>query len=82
MLDQFEPFVVDQVALGQHYQAMLDLQQVQDMQVLLGLRHDAFVGSDDQHRRVDTTDARQHILDEALVAGNIDDADRCAGWQG
>src|SRR5262245_16706812 len=41
-----------------------------------GLRHDAFVGGDDEHGEVDAPDARQHVLDEALVTRDVDDLDR------
>src|SRR5579884_3964608 len=35
----------------------------------------AFVSSNNQQRGIDATHARQHILDEALVSGHINDAD-------
>ena len=44
--------------------------------MLAGLRHHAFVGRDDQQREVDAADAGQHVLDEALVAGDVHDLDR------
>ena len=39
--------------------------------MLAGLRHDAFVGRDDQQHGVDSTDAGQHVLDEAFVPGHV-----------
>ena len=39
------------------------------------LRHHALVGRDDEQHQVDAADARQHVLDEALVAGHVDDPD-------
>ena len=41
--------------------------------MLPGLGHDAFVGGHDKQGKVDTTDARQHVLDEALMAGHVND---------
>ena len=46
-----------------------------DREVLARLGHHAFVGRDHQHRQIDAADAGQHVLDEALVAGNVDDLD-------
>ncbi len=37
--DELQPFVVDQVTLGQHDHPMLHFEQVEDMEVFLGLRH-------------------------------------------
>ncbi len=57
------------------HDAALDAEQIEDGQVLAGLGHHAFVGGDDQQGQVDAADAGQHVLDEALVAGHVDDAD-------
>ena len=40
------------------------------------LGHHAFVRRDHQHRQIDPADAGQHVLDEALVARDVDDLDR------
>ena len=42
--------------------------------MLLGLRHPAIVGGDDQQREIDGADAGDHVLDEVLVARHVDDA--------
>ena len=49
--------------------------------MLSGLRHDGLVRGDDQKAHVDAADASQHVVDEALVAGNVDDADLVAAGQ-
>ena len=72
-LDQVEPLVVDQVALGQRDDAIRDPQQVEDGDVLARLGHHAFVGGDHQQGDVDAADAGEHVVDEALVAGHVDD---------
>ena len=43
--------------------------------MLGGLWHRALVGGDDQQGGVDAAHAGQHVLDEALVARHVDDAD-------
>ena len=50
-------------------------EQVQDVEVLLGLRHHAVVGGDGEQHEVDAVRAGEHVADEALVAGHVDDAD-------
>ena len=45
-----------------------------DIQVLFGLRHDAVVGGDGKKDQVDAVGAGEHIFDEPLMPGNIDDA--------
>ena len=72
---------IDDVALGrvdfrQHRQAALHAQQRADVEMFAGLRHHRFVRGDDQHDGVDAADARQHVLDEPLVARHVDEADR------
>ena len=81
--DKLQPAGVgSKVCFGQHDQSGRDLQQVQDGQVLAGLRHDAFVGGDDQQGRVDPPDPGQHVLDKVPVPGHIHDADLLAVGQG
>ena len=63
------------IGFGQDDDAALDTKQIEDRQVLGGLRHRALVGGDDQQRGVDAADAGEHVLDEPLVTGDIDDAD-------
>ena len=53
-------------------------EQLDDGEVLARLRHDAVVGRDDQQHEVDAADAGEHVADEALVAGHVDDADAAA----
>ena len=49
--------------------------------MLARLRHNAFIGGDDEQGGVDPADAGQHILDEVAVARHIDDADCFPVWQ-
>ena len=43
--------------------------------MLLALGHPAVTGRHDEQRDVDRTDAGQHVLDEALVTGDVDEPD-------
>ncbi len=49
---------------------------LEDLQVLLGLRHPAVVRRHDQEGEVNRAHAGDHVLDEILVAGDVDDAER------
>ena len=73
LFHQVDPIVVDQVDLGQGDHAGLDTQGLQDRDMLDRLGHDAVVGCDDQKGDVDTRRAHDHLADELLVAGNVDD---------
>ena len=41
--------------------------------MLLGLRHHAVVGCDGEQHEIDAVRAGEHVADEALVAGDVDD---------
>ena len=45
--------------------------------MLLGLRHPALVGRDDEQRGRHRPDPGEHVADEPLVAGHVDEARRC-----
>ena len=55
-----------------------DAEEIEDVQVLDGLRHHAVVGGDHQQRVVDAAHAGQHVADEALVARHVHEADQAA----
>jgi hypothetical protein len=52
-----------------------DAEQLEDFQVLAGLRHDRVVGRDDEHGEVDAGGPGEHVLDEPLVPGHVHDAE-------
>ena len=81
LFHQFQPVFLHQVGLGEDHQALLDLEQLADLQVLPGLGHDAFVGGDDQGHQVHAGGAGHHVAHEALVARDVDDAQVPAGGQ-
>src|SRR5579864_660281 len=63
-----------QVGLRERNDAVLQSEQLQDFEVLAGLRHNAVVGSDHEQAQIDARGPGEHVLDEALVARYIDDA--------
>ncbi len=81
--DEVEPVgVVDEVGLGEGDDAVADVEEVEDLEVLAGLGHDAFIGGDDEEGEVDGAGAGEHVADEADVAGDVDDGDVAAGGEG
>jgi hypothetical protein len=66
--------LVDQVDLRDRDQPARHPEQMEDVEVLLGLRHDAVVRRDDEQRHVDAVRPSEHVADEALVPGDVDDA--------
>ncbi len=72
-LDEFEGIGVDQVGLGQRDHPGRHAQQAADVEVLARLRHHRLVGRDDQHDEIDAAGAGEHVLHEALVAGDVDE---------
>ena len=81
--DELERVGVDQVGLGQRDEAGRHPEQPADVEVLARLRHHRLVGRDDEHDEVDAADAGEHVLDEPLVPGHVDERDvdvvRCRG---
>src|SRR2546427_5585958 len=75
VLHELEPVALDEIGLGQHDEAALDVQERADREVLARLGHHALVGGDDEHREVDAADAGEHVLHEALMPGDVDDLD-------
>ena len=75
------PFLVDQIAFGQGDDASIDAEHAEDRKMLSRLRHHAFIERDHEQDRVDRTDARQHVPDEVLMAGHVNDADLSAVGQ-
>src|SRR6266705_4538420 len=47
------------------------MKQSADVEVLTSLRHNRFIGRDDQHHKVEPVGAGEHVFDEALVTGHI-----------
>ena len=64
---------VDGVHLRQRDDALLDPEQAQDLQVLVGLRLRPLPRVDDEQEEVDPRRARDHRPDEPLVPRHVDD---------
>ena len=67
-----------EIDLGERDDAAGDAEQVDDGEMLAGLRHDAVVGGDHQQHEIDAGGAGQHVVDEFLVAGHVDEAEHGA----
>ena len=76
--------------VGQHFRLLLrrgevdfgecddtagDAEQIDDGEMLAGLRHDAVVGGDHQQHEIDAGGAGQHVVDEFFVARHVDEAE-------
>ena len=69
---------VAMIGLREDDNAPPDAKQIEDRQMLQGLRFDAVVGRDRQQSKVDPACAGQHRVHEALVAWHIDEAEDLA----
>ncbi|MNY09527.1 hypothetical protein D3C86_1424430 [compost metagenome] len=67
------PGAVDPVALAYRYQCPRDAQQLDNRQVLAGLRHHPVIGGHHQQHQIDALRPGQHVVGEALMAGNVDE---------
>ena len=67
--------VIDEVGLRQCHHRVLDAEQREDREVLDGLWHHSVVGGDADQREVDAGGTADHRPHEALVAGDIHDAE-------
>ncbi len=65
----------DFVDFGDSDGSPANAEEIEDFHVLDGLRHDAVVGGHHQQGMVHIADARQHVLDEALVARHVHEAE-------
>ena len=67
--------LIDEVAFGQGDDAVTQAEQTEDFQMFTRLRHDGIVGGHDEDGKIDARGAGEHVLDEAFVAGHIDNAE-------
>src|ERR1051325_7812745 len=65
-----------QIGFGDHENRHLNAEQMNDVKVFLGLRHDAIVGGHGEKNEIDAVGAGEHVLDEAFVAGHVDNSRR------
>ena len=66
-----ERFRIDGVGLGQNRDPALHTQQLQNLEMLAGLRLDRLVGRDDQQHQIDAAHTGQHVAHKAFVPGNV-----------
>src|ERR1051325_1495434 len=53
---------------------LFNAEEVHDVEMLLGLRHDAVVRGDGEEYEVDAVRPGEHVADETLVSGDVDDS--------
>ena len=73
---QAEQFGIGKIGLGERDDPARHFEQAADIEVLAGLRLDGFIGGDDEQHQVDAAHAGQHVLYEALVAGDIHESQK------
>ena len=71
----FETPVVHAIGFCDRQHTLLRFYQVHDAQVFYGLRHDAFVGRDNEQDSVDAGYAAQHVVNELTMARHINKPD-------
>src|SRR3954447_10850424 len=73
--DNLERVGIHEIGFCEHGDAMLKVKHAADIEVLAGLRLDAFVCGDDQQDEINSTNSGEHIAHEALVARNVHEAE-------
>jgi hypothetical protein len=71
---KLEQFLVNEIGFCKYDQTRLNVKQSTDIEVFARLRHHGFVGRNDEHDQIDPVSTGEHVLDEALVPWNIDEA--------
>ena len=66
-----QPRGIDAIDFGERHRAVRQAQQIDDGQVLAGLRHGAVVGCNHQQHVVDAGGPGQHVVHQAFVAGHV-----------
>ena len=68
---------IGNIALGQRDGRTLQTEQLGDRQMLPRLRHRPVIRGDDEQQEIDAGGPGQHVVDQLLVAGDVDEA-KCA----
>ena len=72
LLDDVDPVFLGQIAFVEDNNSPGNLQQLENLQMLVGLGHDPFHDIHDQQDQIDAADAGQHVADESFMAGDVD----------
>ena len=73
--DLGRPLGAGQIRLGHDRHAVTDRERVEQREVLERLGARPVVGGDDQQRRVDLARADEHVADQPVVAGHVDEVE-------
>ena len=77
-----ERLLVDQIAFRERHDAAGHTEDVEDLQVFLGLRFPPLVRRDDEQDETHRTDPREHVPDEPLVPGHVHEPDLATAGEG
>ena len=72
---ELDRVIVGEADFGEGDHPVGDPEKVEDPEVLLGLRLPPLGRGDDEQAGIDRADAGQHVLDEANVAGYVDEGE-------
>lgn len=78
LADFGDAFCRTSIAFGDSDDAASDAEEIENLYMLHGLRHDAVIGGHDDQREVDATHASEHVANVTFVAGHVDEPDRRA----
>ena len=78
---QAQPVGIHEVCLGQGDHPVSHAEQVEDGQMFVGLRHRTLIGCHHEEHGVDAVNSGQHVLEESLVPGHVDDAQVASAGQ-
>ena len=78
-LDEDVLFVLGEIELVDHDDDFGEAEPFQEQRVAARLQRDAFVGRDDEDRRVDFGGAAEHVADELAMARRVDEHEVASG---
>ena len=67
------PLCGHEIGLGDGHQRVPDVQRVEQVEVLMGLGAEAVIGGHDEQGRIDLAGTHEHVADEPVVAGDVDE---------
>jgi hypothetical protein len=74
-IDHLKPLFLHHILFGYDDDTLRDTQETADFKMLAGLRHDTFVGGDDEGKDIHPGNSGDHVFDKLFMAGHIDDAE-------
>ena len=78
---QFEDLIVHETNFGQSHHAVGNAEELENPQMLLGLRHPPLRGGDDKEAGIDLADAGKHVLEKPPMPRHVHKADLAARFE-